>query len=69
MPKTGDPCEGNGTYIDEHGHEVAVSSGERFPECADGDTWWWHEQLPVAVHMRWQAARRAERKARQQAAE
>ena len=62
MPKTGDPCDSKGTYVDEHGHEVAVKDGETFPPCPDGETWWWHADLPVAVHMKWQAARRAERR-------
>jgi hypothetical protein len=60
VPKTGDACERNATYVDEHGHEVLVSEGALFPPCEEGDTWWWHEELPVAVHMRWEAARRAE---------
>lgn len=57
MPATGDLVEVSGTFIDGHGHETTVSEGQTFPPCSDGDTWWWHEDLPIARQMRWEAAR------------
>lgn len=52
MPKTGDMCEQAGTFIDDHGHETMMIEGQTCPPCADGDTWWWHEDLPIARQMR-----------------
>jgi len=52
MPRTGDRCEYPGNFIDEHGHSARVAKEERFPTCPDGTTWWWHEDLPVAKHLR-----------------
>jgi hypothetical protein len=52
MPRTGDRCEYPGNFIDEHGHGARVGKDERFPSCPHGTTWWWHEDLPVAKHLR-----------------
>lgn len=60
MPRTGEDAIKNGTYIDEHGHETTLQVGQQFPRCPDGATMWWHEDLPVAKHMRWEAKRRSE---------
>lgn len=57
MPRTNDICEMPGTFVDEHGHETAVEEGETFPECPEGQTFWWHEDLPVAKQMMWEAER------------
>ncbi len=34
-----------------------VVEGQAFPPCEDGATWWWHEDLPIAKQMRWEARR------------
>lgn len=57
MPKTSEPCERTGTYVDDHGHVAQVTEGAPFPPCSSGPTWWWHEDLPVAKQMRWEAER------------
>ncbi|HVM35989.1 MAG TPA: hypothetical protein VM784_11675 [Actinomycetota bacterium] len=57
MPRTGELCEYSGTYVDNHLHETEVVEGVVFPPCADGDTWWWHEDLPIVKQMRYEAAR------------
>lgn len=57
MPATGELVETSGTFIDGHGHETTVVEGQLFPACEDGDTWWWHEELPIAKQMRWEAQR------------
>ncbi len=50
-------CEVAGTFIDDHGHAAQVVEGQAFPPCPSGDTWWWHEDLPIAKQMRWEAQR------------
>jgi hypothetical protein len=57
MPRTGDICEHPGRFIDDHGHVTEVAEGQPFPPCEHGDTWWWHEDLPVAKQMMWEAQR------------
>jgi hypothetical protein len=57
VPKTNEPCERTGTYVDDHGHVAQVTEGAPFPACSSGPTWWWHEDLPVAKQMRWEAER------------
>lgn len=57
MPPTGELVERSGVFIDSHGHEATLIEGELFPPCEDGDTWWWHEDLPLAKQMRWEAQR------------
>jgi len=52
MPRSGDMCEQSGTFIDGHGHHVTLVSGQSCPPCEDGETWWWHEDLPIAKQMR-----------------
>ncbi len=59
MPATGSRAELDGTYVDEHGCTVAMRTNDQFPPCQRGDTFWWHEDLPVAKHMIWEAERRA----------
>lgn len=57
MPRTRDICEMPGRFIDDHGHEIRVEMGQSFPPCAYGETWWWHEDTPVAKQMEWEAHR------------
>lgn len=57
MPRTGEICEYSGNFVDNHGHEAQVVEGTPFPPCDSGDTWWWHEDLPIAKQMRWEATR------------
>lgn len=57
MPSSGEMCEYSGTFVDDHGHEVGMIEGALFPPCPDGRTWWWHEDLPIARQMRWEASR------------
>ncbi|MBW3562830.1 MAG: hypothetical protein KY437_10080 [Actinobacteria bacterium] len=66
LPGTGSRAELEGTYVDEHGCTVALTSGQEFPPCPEGETFWWHEDLPVAKHMVWEAERRAAIMERQQ---
>lgn len=61
VPRTGETAQRSGTYVDEHGHTVTVREGATMPACPDGDTMWWHEDLPVAKHMVWEAQRRQEK--------
>lgn len=58
MPRTGDRAELAGVYVDEHGHTCIAEPSQALPGCADGDTMWWHESLPVAKHMLWEAEQR-----------
>ena len=61
MPRSGDRCETPGNFIDEHGHNIHMARDERFPTCPSGKTWWWHEDLPVAKHLRWSLERNSSR--------
>ena len=57
MPRTGELCEYGGTFIDDHRHQAQVVEGQAFPTCPSGETWWWHEDTPVAKQMMWESQR------------
>jgi hypothetical protein len=57
MPASGEMAEVSGTFVDNHGHEVDMVEGALFPPCPEGQTWWWHEDLPIVKQLRWEAQR------------